>query len=297
MTIKQRILFVFTALCLLHSVGQEYDITPSGKEFSFTELLDSARILMNASQREEAIVVLDYALEYPDSVIPRAQLAKALYIRGMAELYSYGPGDKPTRDLLQGLAIYKELNDSTGIANSNLQLDVLKYDIRNFESAIFHLSSVVEFREAVPYLVGVSQYLLALCYSELGRYYEAEQMFEVAAKEIGDSNPALMLNLKTFKARMWINQGESEEAIPVLESLLEGIETESDLENFAPTLAFLSTAYLNTEQYPSAINYGRKAYAASLGNGSAIMYLREALETLHQAYWTTNQHDSTYIST
>ncbi len=214
---------------------------------------------------------------------------------GIIEFREVGPRDVPTKLFLESLALYTELNDADGMVNCNLQLGVLNFDIRNFEAAVNYFENILKINTSNTQMLALAHYLLALSHSELKSFDEAERMFDLAASEVEQSDSVFHLQLLAFKGKMYLNMGESQKAIALLEKVKEDYKLTIIREDFAPLFAFLSTAYLQIHDYKKAIVFGRKAYKQSIGSGPKTIYLREAEATLHQAFFAIGQVDSAYF--
>lgn len=251
--------------------------------------------LISASQKDSAFILLQRAVACARDLGNKKLTARALAGLGRIELGKLGPRDAPTKLFLESLSLYTELDDDYGIAYCNLQLGVLCYDIKNYEAAEKYFVQVLQATDEGKRFKTVALYLLALSYSELKKYDLAEEMFALAGKEANPGDSLFHLQLLTFKGKMYANKGEPEKAIALLTRGLSEYQSTIKAEAYAPIYAFLSTSSYQAGHLKDAIAYGRQAYSYSLMSGAASIYLREAGQTLHQAYHQYGRNDSAYF--
>src|SRR5690606_15758224 len=99
----------------------------------------------------------------------------------------------------------------------NLQLGVLSFDIKNYVAAEQYFQQVLRAEGEGKRFQSVARYLLALSYSELGKYDLAEQTFDLAAGEVAPSDSMFHLQVLTFKGKMYANKGAPDKAIALLD--------------------------------------------------------------------------------
>ena len=247
------------------------------------------------SHQDSARFLLNRALQCAQKLDQQYLKAKVLLELGIVEFRQVGPRDVPTKLFLESLALYTQLNDLDGIERCNLQLGVLNYDIRNFETAVVYFQNMLEAKTSNTRMRGIAHYLLALSFSELKNFEKAKEMFELAVKEIEQSDSEFHMLIQAFKGKMYLNKGDNETAVTVLENALVEHKTIINEEGSAPIFSFLSTGYLRLGNYDKAIFYGKKAFNLSLGRGSNTIYLREAESSLYKAYFEKGIIDSAYF--
>ncbi len=286
---------VFLTLSTLKVYSQS---TPSEYTCSLAQVENDIKAvteLINQSQQGSASPTLRKALQCAQKLGEKKLEAQALLNLGIIEFRQVGPRDVPTKLFLESLELFTNLNDIEGIVRCNLQLGVLNFDIRNFETAINYFENILNTQTENTRMRGLAHYLLALSFSELKEFEKAEQMFDLAVNEIEQTDNVFHLQIQAFKGKMYSNKGENERAVEILEAvLIEHKETISE-EGFAPIFAFLSTAHLQLQHYNKAIQFGKKAYNLSLGRGSNTVYLREAEASLYQAFYAIGKMDSAYF--
>ncbi len=244
----------------------------------------------------------DTALIFIDTILVLAvepdlelQRAEALLMKGTIELSSFEPRDQPTRHFLESLAIYTRLEIDTGIVRCNLQLGVLNYGLQNYSAAITYLNNIIEIGSVDAYKFGLAFYLLGLSYSELGEFDQAEKMFEKTRLAFDPPNPNFLVQLETFRGKMFINQGDYKKAIDHLYNVKKDYSTQIEANNYTPVYAFLSTAYLKNKDYENAINFARIAYQRSVNKDNYLIYIEEAEENLAEAFHAIGNNDSAYF--
>ena len=250
--------------------------------------------LIARSRRDSAEVVLQRAAACARRLDARKILARSLVALGRIELGKIGPRDKPTKLFLEALSIYTELGDDRGIASCNLQLGVLSFDIKNYLAAEQYFQHVLKAEGEGKRFRSVARYLLALSYSELGKYELAEQTFDLAAGEVAESDSMFHLQVLTFKGKMYANQGEPDKAIALLDQVLRDYRPTIRKEAYAPVYAFLSSAHFQAGNLRDAIVNGERAYTLCKANTSNSIYLRETENTLHQAYRESGDYAKAY---
>ncbi len=261
---------------LEHSISQ-------GEDFLDANKLDSARVW------------LKQAVRCSKQAGDEKSEAKSLLLLGKVEFRELSPRDTPTKLFLESLSIYSALEDSIGMAMVNLQLGLVNYEIHNFQGAIPYFQSVLNSNQTEEHLHGLAQYLLAISYSELGYFGEAKEMFEMASNEVPRADSLFHLQVLTFKGKMYSNKGEPEEAIRLFEEAFREYSALIHQEKFTPIYAFLAKAHLQMGNHQAAIEYARYAYQHSLGRGATALYLRDAEETLHEAFYAQEKIDSAYF--
>ncbi len=257
-------------------------------------LLQKAGGLVNQGSYDSASVLLTPIFSAPNNSIDELQLAEALLLKGRIGLTKVGPIERPTRLFLESLSIYTRYQDSAGISKANLQLGVVNYDLKNYQDAITYLKNTIGYSRPDDPRIGIAHYLLAICYSETHEYDEAEDMFDLAQRELGKDNKIFLLQIETFRAKMFINRGDADLALSHLKKLMREYQELIDREHFSPIFAFLAEAYLKEKNYQMAIKYAQKAKNMSHGQGSETIYYRSSLNTLHRAYDAINEGDSAY---
>ncbi len=285
-------------LCLASASLQAKDVGRGdlGK-CSITEveqILKGALELRAHPKTDSVSAVLKWAIKCSKELNRNDLEAKSLFELGIIEFRKVGPRDTPTRLFLESLALYTEIGDQDGIADCNLQLGVLNFDIRNFEAAVGYFKNILNTSTKNQKARALANYLTALCYSELGLFKQAEEMFDLASSQVEKTDSIFHLQILAFKGKMYSNKGEPEKGITLLQSLLGDYKSIIVAEDFAPVYAFLATAYLQLKDYKNTIIYGRKAYGLSIGRGSNTIYLREAEAALHKAFSAVGLMDSAY---
>ena len=287
---------------ILLATGMYSQVEDSTFKNSSSKLTSIERNLVIARQFYQNPGFLDSAMMSLDSVMALANdstteihRAEALLLRGKMELSSYGPRDHPTRHLLESLSIYNRLQIDTGIVNCNLQLGVLNYALQNYSAAVTYLNNIINIGKSGEYKFGITYYLLALCYSELGQFESAKEMFEKAPSAMQPAYPSFLLQLETFRGKMYINQGNYNKAIDHLNDLILEYSELIKTNNYSPIYAFLSTAYLKTQNYDKAIQFARITYNRSINKDNYLIYVQEAEENLSKAFHALGNNDSAYF--
>lgn len=257
--------------------------------------LTRSKQLIDQQEHDSAKHDLFEAIRCAKQLGAKKLLAEGLLHLGIIEFRKVGPRDVPTKLFLESLDLYTKLNDEEGILNCNLQLGVLNYEIRNFETAITYFQNMLNTKTSNTRMLGFAHYLLALSYSELNEFENAEKMFDLSETEVSKNDSVFHLQIMAFKGKMFSNKGENEKAIEILENVLLEYNELILTEGFAPVFAFLSTAHLRLHNYNKAIEYGKKAYSLSLGIGSNAIYLREAESSLSEAFYAKGNVDSAYF--
>lgn len=259
------------------------------------DLLLAGKLIDSTGQQGHAYDVANRALLCARRLDRKDLEAKALLNLGIIEFRQVGPRDVPTKLFLESLSIYTDLKDTAGIVSCNLQLGVLNYDIRNFASAIVYFQNMLNTKTKNKRMLGVAHYLLALSFSELKEFEKAIAMFELAVKEIEQTDSEFHMQIQAFKAKMYLNKGDDTTAMQILQKALGTHKGFLENEGSAPIFSFLSTAYLRFGQYDKAILYGKKAYNLSFGRGSNTIYLREAEASLYKAFFAKGKVDSAFF--
>jgi len=252
-----------------------------------------AREFQNNAMHDSAIKYSLQAFSIASQSGNKRWLADALLFLGKAELISFGPRDRAVRHLLKSLEIYTVLEDKTGMGACNMQLGVLSYDMENYPNAVDYFLAALKHSQGKP-VVSTIQYLLALSYSEVGNYEEAQKMFDAASKGFGDDRPVYSLQIKTFTGKMYVNMGNYKKAIEVLSAIIETRDTTLQIGLYTPAYAFISTAYLALKEYENAIKNGTIAYQNTKNKPAYTIYHREATDNLHRAYKAVGNIDSAF---
>lgn len=256
--------------------------------------LVTASAQKDLSAPDSVTVILNRALECSEKLGNKQLKAEILLELGKIELRKVGPRDVPTQLFLEALSLYTELEDVQGILSSNLQLAVLNFDIRNFEAASEHLNSILASEIENPRTLTLAYYLSALSYSELEDFTKAEEMFGKLQNYVLPADSAFNLQVQTFKGKFYLNKGEPERAIELFNSITEEYQEIILQEHYAPIYAFKARAYFQLNDYKNAISNANLAYRLSLGDGSKVIYLREAQSVLQQSFYATGNLDSAY---
>ncbi len=300
-------------LLLLLVFGSQKSIAQDSEEFS--QKADSLKLLLPAKvdtnyanslcqiakmhlysgQDDSATKYISEAYRISSKLNYSHGKARALLLNGKFEITNFKPLDRATGFLLKSLEIFTSLKDYKGIAECNLQLGVLSFDMQNFEEAITYFKNVLDFDPNNSRLKATTHYLLAICYSEIGEFEKANKMFELASKEIGADDAHFQLQLETFRGKLYVNKKEYARAINHFNDVITRFEPLFEQQNIAPTYAFLATAYYNNNNNALAIKFGRMAYNLCYGRGAYGIYLRESETTLHKAYRAIGNQDSAYF--
>lgn len=251
--------------------------------------------LHSSGLNDSAVTCFNNAIEIARMNSDSLALGKLYLAKGKALLTDFGPRDKATRVLMESLELYTLIKDNLGIANSNLQLGVLSYDMEQYAAAVVYFNKVLDVINKSYKTYAIAEYLLALTYSELHEFEIADSMYVEASKRYGKIDSSKKLLIQTFRGKMLINQGLPEAALDYFYS----IDLSHSDSSIGPTElialnSYISTAHLQSHHYKDAIRYGRMCYDKAINNGSTIIYLKEAQKNLHRAYYALNQFDSAY---
>lgn len=294
------------SFCLLISLGlssllmgQKPSISSIDSDV-LCQQIDSLYILGQSKVTEDnqkpLLSYCNKAISVGSSIPDNPCLAKVYLAKGKALLADFGPRDLATRSLLKGLQLYTLSNDTTGIANSNLQLGVVSFDMEQYQTAINYFIHVLDITPKDSMLYAVSEYLLALSYSELGAFSLAEEKFAGAVIRYGALHAVNAFRVEIFKGRLLINQNKPKKALFYLNAIK---IPKNDPQFFASELipyhCYLAKANLLIGDYKEAIRYGSLCYQAARNNGSSVIYLRESDLVLNRSYLALNQYDSAYF--
>ncbi|MBK6732179.1 MAG: tetratricopeptide repeat protein [Bacteroidetes bacterium] len=254
-------------------------------------------LLFLIAKKYQAMLIKDSALVYANKALTLAEKipyyskqADILLLLGKIELTNFGPRDRPTKNILKSLQIYTELRDNEGIARANLQLGILSFEIQNYNDASRYFLEIINNKNADQNINGTAQYLLALSYSELGEFDNASEMFNLAINNYGGDNPERIMQINSFYGKMFTNKGNYSKAIEILSEIINANPQLKDNTALVPAYAFISTAYLNINEYNQSIKYGSLAVELCKGKGSFGIYLIEAEESLYKAYESTGNY-------
>lgn len=223
-------------------------------------------------------------------------LAKVYLAKGKALFVDFGPRDLATRSLLKGLQLFTLIDDSAGIAKSNLQLGVVSFDMEQYQTAINYFNHVLDLSPEDSPLYAVSEYLLALSYSELGDFSLAEEKFAGAEIRYGALSAVNAFRVETFRGNMLINQNKAAEALSYLNAINIPVnDPEFKSSELVAYHCYLAKAHLLIGNYEEAIHYGNMTYQAARLNGSSVLFLRESDRVLHRSYLALGKYDSAYF--
>ena len=298
MKLFRAIATVFFTLFIINNECNAQGLDPQATYCSVVDIkhdLATADELNTRSKSDSAEIRLRKALVCAKSLDRKDFQADILFELARVEFRKIGPRDIPTKLFLESLELYTELENTEGILKCNLQLGVLNFDISNFEAALEYLNNVLTSKTASKATMALAYYLSALSYSEMDIFDESELMFNKAQKHIAPTDAFFILQVQTFKGKLYINKGEPQKAIGLFDSLSHDYQNTIDQENYAPIYAFKARAYLKVGEYQKAIKNAKHAYKLSAGKGSNAIYLREAQSVLHQSFYATGQLDSAYF--
>lgn len=193
---------------------------------------------------------------------------------------------------MQSLSLYEALHDSGNIADCHLQLGVISYTLQNFADAELHFSKAINTGSINSRTKTIAHYLLALTLSETSKIMSAIGHFNIALKGyslLQDSVGIIQCN--TYIGKMYLNINEPQKA---LDQLLQTVELgkKANVENstLQRTYAFLSTAYLQTNNTTKTIEYGLLA----IDSNSDALTKKEALGSLSSAYALQSDYKQAY---
>jgi adenylate cyclase len=254
---------------------------------------DSAQSLYRKESYSKAKHIFSELIPCAREIDQKAILAQSLVRVGQLLLREDEPLDLPTQNFLEAMSLFEEINNNKGIASCHLQLGVVDFSMKRYEYAVDHFLKIQELDEASG-IHPVTNYLLALSYSELEQFPEAEKMFELARSNFPEDDSLFHLQIACHYGKMLLNKGEAENALKHLNAVLNTYQEFVKKEDFSPIYAFLSSTYVELQDYPKAIESGRQAYAFSSKSGAQTLYLKEALESLHLAFSKSGSPDSGY---
>ncbi len=264
--------------------------------FDLEVSVSKAEKLVERNELDAARTLLQRSLDCAEQLQDKPIEADVLLLLGKVEFRELRPRDTPTKLFLESHSLYSQLNDSIGIAECNLQLGLVNFEIQNFADAIPYFKSILLNRQGKEYLhKGLAEYLLGISYSEMGFFGQAENMFDRALTEIEETDSLFILQLLTFEGKMYSNKGEPDKALNLFEQAMSTYEDLIQKEQFTPIYAYKAKALLQVGKNQEAIECARYAYKYSLGNGATALYLREAEETLHEAFYAEQEIDSAYF--
>jgi class 3 adenylate cyclase/tetratricopeptide (TPR) repeat protein len=267
------------------------------KEDSIADLVleyKQARVLMNDDRFHEAILLLDSVIDKAEALQVESLLAKAYLLRGKNKLSVIDGRDKPTLDMLEALNIFQRIGDTLGIANCYLQIGVVNYDVSNYSTAVENFKKILDLQIDSAMVTANAYYLLGISYSELAKYKLAASMFDLAIEEFNSKDIASKIGVETFRAKLFVNEGDPQKAIDLLNSLKKDYKDYMTLDASVPIYAFLSSAYNSIAQYDKAIDYGYRVLNSGVDRGMYTTYIREATENLQKAYHQKHMYDSAY---
>jgi len=254
-------------------------------------LLERANDFIKNSKQDSARIYVEQAMVTENE----DQRAEALRLMGTIELSGGGSLDLAAKYFLQSLDLYTQMGDREGMKNCYLQLGVLQHDLKNYQAAIDQLENASDSSDYGTYRSAVVHYLIALSYSELRQFDKAEKRFQAAIEEVGDRYDFFLVQIESFRGKMFTNQGDPQRTIRHLQALKDNYRDLIEEESYGPVSTFLSTAYLEAGEYQKAITHGRAAlvYLEDLGSGG--YYLRETQATMHKAFAAIGNSDSAYF--
>jgi class 3 adenylate cyclase/tetratricopeptide (TPR) repeat protein len=212
--------------------------------------------------------------------------AYTYYILGKNEMNIHNHLDKATQNFLISISLYESINDSGGISSCHLQFGVISYELQNYKEAITSLRKSIQYSKRNTSLSAVAHYLTALSYSELNDIEQAIILFDSSLAEYKMIKDEWgVLNCNTFIGKMYSNAGDHNRAIQHLKVLIDN--PKNDSLSLVPAFAFLSTAYLKNKDYSNAIKYGNLVIQLAGNLSGAILYLKEARNSLYLAYEKT----------
>lgn len=227
-----------------------------------------------------------------DSFLYYAKLAvreakKSTYKLGYAEaLFNYGRYHvsasnrmvEATPSFLESLAVFEELNDSTGISRCYVQLGVVNFSMQNYEVAIEKHKLALRYKDNIT-----SKYLLAICYSELDSVKQAKTYFQLAIQDYTkQKNHDRLIECFMYLGRMFVKTNQLDSGFYYLNKSVALLKTSDDALKRGRPYAFLATAYLKSNDLKNAIFYAHKSYVDGKNNLDDIN-VAESLHVLAQA--------------
>lgn len=257
-------------------------------------LIDSAKVLLNNDETAAARALLSEVSAKVKALNSKKALAEVLYLKAKFAM-SKDSKDLAAKYCLRSLELFQAISDTGGQISCNIQLGVISFSVKNFQQAIDYLDKAIVFFPINKARISVCHYLKALCFSELGKYAQAEQMFALAEKESIAYGGIDRISINAFRAKMYLNQQKPQVALPILKRLLKTAKqagtAESDL---VQAITFLSTAYLQVKDYEKSIVYSKKVMKLSRQISYQSLYRQEALSNLQEAYASQKRYDSAY---
>lgn len=204
--------------------------------------------------------------------------------------------EKATRHLILSYSLYDSLKDENGKMDVNLQLGLIQYSIKDYIEAINYFNKISINKKNNDKQKATAIYLSALSYSELNQFNKAIIYFDDAIriyKIIGNDVGVNMCEM--FKGKMYVNNKEYQRAVEHLKNTIGIPKSKSDSFMYSPAFAFISTAYYQLNDFENSINSAETAFRFMKNVDGSLVYVKEALTSLHKSYKAIGSYSKAYI--
>jgi class 3 adenylate cyclase len=287
--------FLLTALLSLNLnlIGQ-VSASKLPAENKLLDLIDSADAMLDDGKTAAGQALIEEVSQKAKALSSKKALAEVLYLKAKLALAT-GRKDQAAKYYLRSLEFFQATADTIGLISCNIQLGVVSFSVKSYQQAIDFLDQAIVFFPTNKTRISTCHYLKALCFSELGEYAQAEQMFDLAESESMVYGGINLISINSYRAKMYLNQEKPEVALSILKQLLETAKKTSAAEaDLIQPITFLSTAYLQVKDYTNSVFYSKKVLNFSQKSDYWSLYRQEALSSLHQAYAGQKKFDSAY---
>jgi two-component system NtrC family sensor kinase len=198
--------------------------------------------------------------------------------------------------ILSADSLYKLLNDTEGIALTNLQLGLLEYSQHNYPDAIPYFKTTIEASKLIGNvkIISTANYLSGLCYLELNELDKAETLLKSSAeskKQMG--NEQGYYECKNGLAELEFKKNNFEKSLAIFRECLNYFSTHDNPAGTVISHLGLGKVFLKTNQVDSALIHIRIGNLKSRENNYHDGLLKSAL-LLSEVYKFTNNYTQAY---
>lgn len=268
----------------------------SGEAFANKKVDSMLSTMMNSSSiKEEYFADIQYILKDSQKSGNKLSGADGYYLLGKYYFTLKNDLEKATKYYLRSYESYDSLNNTKGLMRINLQLGLIQYTIKDYNSALNYFSKISINKEVENKQKATAVYLSALCYSELNDFNKALLYFDRAIELYKITNNTTGVKMcEMFKGKMYINRKEYNKAAKHLKKIIGIPNSKTDSFSYSPAFAFISTAYYHLNEYDESINNALIAYRFTKDIDGSVLYVKESLSALHKSYLAKGEYSLAY---
>ncbi len=295
--------FFCIALCFSTSSSNAQSAIDSLKQLLNDAKSDSEKVLLLnqlshqyfQTQDKNVGVYASEAIAIAKKISFEKGLAEALYNHGKYEMGIHKLYSAAAIDFIDAQSHFENLNDTLGLANCYMQLGVISYMLQYYEDAIKDFSQSLSLNQIPDIQNGVSNYLMAISFSELNDTLNGKKYFEKALKVYNQNNYKHgIVECYSYMGKMYVDANNLTEGQEYFDKVSADLVDDEDENTLARLNSFQAECFLKQNDIPKALKFGINSYNIGRRVHDEITYM-QAADVLNNAYSKTGDYKNAFF--